>query len=106
MRCLLKKHKSIGGDVACNQKNPVVAIRLGGNEAKLGHGSKRLGGFREGYEDVETKVRTCRSLPQLDGGVQQPQNGVCFHEGKNPNLSAEEQEEPNITMGTTQGTGW
>jgi hypothetical protein len=56
MRCLLKKHKNISGDVANNQKNPVLALGVGGNEAKFGHGFKRLGGFREGDEDIERKV--------------------------------------------------
>ncbi len=90
MRCLLKNHKNIGGDVIGNRKNPIDVVGLGGNEVELRHGSKGLGGFREGDEDVETKLWTHWSLPQLDGGVQQPQNGVCFHEGIILNLSTKE----------------
>jgi hypothetical protein len=56
MKCLLKKHKSISGDVKGNRKNPVAILGLRGNEVEPGHGSKRLGGFREGNEDVKTKV--------------------------------------------------
>jgi hypothetical protein len=56
MRCLLKNHKNIGGDVIGNRKNPIDVVGLGGNEVELRHGSKGLGGFREGDEDVETKV--------------------------------------------------
>jgi len=70
MRCLLKKHKSTCGDVASNWKNPVDAVGLERNEAKLGHGSKGLRGFKEEDEDVKTKVRIHWPLPQLDGGVQ------------------------------------
>ncbi len=42
----IEKHKSTSGNVASNQKNLVVIVGLGGNEAEPRHGSKRLGGFK------------------------------------------------------------
>jgi hypothetical protein len=35
--------------------------------------------------------------------IQQPQDGVCLHEGKTPNLSIEEQENLSKKMGIAQG---
>jgi hypothetical protein len=52
----------------------VVVARFKGCEAEPGHDSRGARGLREGDEDAKIEGQTRRSLPQLDGGVQQPQN--------------------------------
>ncbi len=39
------------------------------------------------------------------GRVQQPQDGICLHEGKTLNLSIEEQKKLGEKMGIAQGIG-
>jgi hypothetical protein len=51
---------------------------------------KGIGFLIERNESVEAKGGACRTLPPLDGGIRQPQNGVCFYEGRTPNVSKEE----------------
>ncbi len=89
------------GIVAIQWKNVVITIRFWGCEAKPKHDFKGVGGLKEGNEDVKIESQTHRSLPQSDGGIRQPQNGICHHEGKTPNLSTKEQKEPSRTMETT-----
>jgi hypothetical protein len=70
------------------------------------HDFKGVRGLIEGNEDAKIEGQTHRSLPQLDGGIQQPQNGICHHEGKIPNLSTKEQKQPSRAMETTQIASW
>ncbi len=51
---------------------------------------KDMEGLREGDEDAETKGWTSWPLPLLDGGVQQLEDGVCFHEGQTLDLLIKE----------------
>ncbi len=39
---------------------------------------------------LRQKGRARKSLPSPNGGIQQPQNGICLHESKTPNLSKHE----------------
>ncbi len=78
------------GVATINYKNPIAIVGAGICEAKLGHDFKGHGGLREGDEDIETKGWTSRPLPPPDGGVQQLEDGICFHEGQILDLIVEE----------------
>ncbi len=70
-----------------NWKNLVVTTRFGGGAINFEHYKIKVGLFKKGNEGIEAKGGAHRSLPSLDGGIWQPQNGICLHEGKTPNLS-------------------
>lgn len=69
MKLLSKSVKVVNGIIIVNQKNPIIVLGLGGDEAKFGHSSKGTSGLREGDEDVATKGQTHQSLPPPNGGV-------------------------------------
>jgi hypothetical protein len=52
------------------QKNPIVVVGCGGDEAKSKHGPKGIQGLKDGDDDTLTKSQTHLSLPQLNRGVQ------------------------------------
>ncbi len=70
-----------------NHKNLVVIIRFGGSIVKFGPYLRKVWFLKEGNEGVEVEGGVRRPLPPLDGRVQLPQNGICLHEGRTPDLS-------------------
>jgi hypothetical protein len=67
-----------------------LLARFRGGDAKFGHYSRRVRFLGEGNEDIEVEGGARKSLPKLDGKIQNAQIGVCLHEGQTPNLSKEE----------------
>ncbi len=57
---------------------------FGGGEAKSKRYPKGIGVFREGNEEIKVEGKACGSLPQLDGGIWQLQNGISLHENRTP----------------------
>ncbi len=51
---------------------------------EFGHYLKGIRFLREGYEGIEVEGIAHKLLPPPDGGIQQPPNGICFHECKIP----------------------
>jgi hypothetical protein len=49
-----------------------------------------LDALKGGNEDIEVEDGAYTSLPQSNGGIWQPQNEVCLHEGRTPNLLKKE----------------
>jgi hypothetical protein len=66
------------------------SLHLLKDTAKFRHYLKEVGFLSERDEGIKVKGGTHRPLPPLDGRIQQPQNGVCFYEGRTPDLSKEE----------------
>lgn len=85
-----KTQKTTIGVTKIHWKNLVDTIRLKGDEAKFGHGSKGTLGLRDGDVNVVIEGQTHQFLPQSDAGVWQPRHGICFHEGITCHLSTKE----------------
>ncbi len=82
MSHLPKRHKSSNWSSSNQPKNLVAAIRFGGVMVKSRHYSRGVGFLNEGDEGIEAKCGAHRPLPPPNGGIQQPQNGICLHESR------------------------
>jgi len=68
----------------------ITTSKLGGCEVEFGCYSRGVRYLKGGNEDIEAEGGAPIYIPQPNGGIQQPQNEVCFHGGIILNLSKEE----------------